>query len=83
MSETMIRIQQDNEPNTTTPAADRRRPGRAEDCAEALIPLFRRSEFPMTEDAFDNDDDLGPSRGLAIAVLLSLTMWVPLLSLLH
>jgi hypothetical protein len=62
---------------SSSPAFDRRRPGRIENSPAALIPLLRQS--PVTAESDFNDDDLRPSRGIATAVLISSMFWLPFL----
>jgi len=59
-------------PSVAAPATvvDRRRPGRLDQVNPALIPLLRD-----TTESGDDTDKLGPSRGIASAMLISVPLW--------
>jgi hypothetical protein len=59
-------------PSVAEPATvvDRRRSGRLDQVNPALIPLLRG-----TTETGEDVDDLGPSRGIASAMLLSVPLW--------
>jgi hypothetical protein len=60
---------------------DRRRPGRPDQVSSALIPLLRDptpsdDTSPLFDDTLsDDDDELAPMRGIAVATLLSVPLW--------
>jgi hypothetical protein len=61
--------------NSNPPSLDRRRPGRIESCSPSLVSLLREPVLLADRDV--DDDGLRPSRGIAVAVLLSFLFWVP------
>lgn len=65
-------------------AQDRRRPGRRDISAE-LIPLLRDPLHieisPAPEPPIFGSDQTSPARGIAIAVLLSIPLWMLLVAL--
>src|SRR6185437_13990826 len=75
-------------PDAPAPA-DRRRPGRPETVSPELIPLLRD---PASVEVPEHDahlhaprnvrrDDMGPARGLAVALLLALPFWCVVIGL--
>ena len=70
-------------------AADRRRPGRPESVSPELIPLLRNAasvEIPEQDAHLDaprdnHRDDMGPARGLAVALLIVAPFWCAVLGL--
>lgn len=55
------------------PPSDRRRPGRMNEVSPTLLPLLRD---PVADsEAYDRDDDLRSSEGIAVSILLSAAPW--------
>ena len=67
----------DDNTETTAPSGwtgkERRRPGRVKFANPHLVALLRRKA--PTRDATDAPDDLGPAKGIMVAIAISAVIW--------